>query len=950
MAEVSTLDRAPAHALTADEALSRHGGDPEHGLSPAETRSRLAEHGPNELPAPEKDGALRRFLRHLNDVLIYVLLGAAALTAVLQHWIDTIVILAVVVVNAAVGFLQEGRAERALEGIREMLSPSAAALREGGWHTVPAAELVPGDVVRLRAGDKVPADLRLLEAHELTVEESALTGESVPASKDTAPADPDAVLGDRSSMAHSGTLVTSGAGTGLVTATGTQTEIGRINTMMSEVDSLQTPLTRQIASFGRALAAGVVVLTAALVALGTLLHGTELGELLQAAASFAVAAIPEGLPALITITLALGVQAMARRRAITRRLPAVQTLGSVTTICSDKTGTLTKNEMTVERVVLADEQLEVTGTGYAPEGSVLRAGQAGGGPGAGDALTLEHPGLGRLTEAMSIANDTDLLQKDGRWTISGEPTEGALQALAGKLGYSPGAAHRLVTLPFSSENKLMATVAELPAGDSGAEARVLVKGAPDRLLDRSVSQLAGEGVHPLDRHYWEQRIEELSAAGLRVLAAAERPARPEDRDALGIDSLGGELVFLGIVGIVDPPREAAVTAIEICRTAGIEVKMITGDHAGTATAIARQMGIVGRLSREKTGAGAGSSEAIEGHERSDDGAGAITGAELERADDAELARLATAHNVFARTSPEHKLRLVTALQAQGEVVAMTGDGVNDAPALRRADVGVAMGVKGTEVTKESAEIVLADDDFSTIEAAVEEGRRIYDNLRKAIVFLLPTNGAQSAVVLFAVALGWTLPLTPLQVLWANMVTAVTLAFAFAFEPGEPGLMRRPPRDPGKGLVELRHVLQIALVSLLIAAVTMGVFRWRMAAGDDLDSARTIATTVLVVCQAFYLFNVKALEASSLRPAVLLNNRVAWACVAGLTVLQLLFIYAPPLQALFDSRPLAPEHLLIITAAGLVVFALVEVLKQLLRGAGGRPADSRTHPHTERSHP
>lgn len=925
MAEVSTLDRAPAHALTADEALSRHGGDPEHGLSPAEARSRLAEHGPNELPVPEKDGALRRFLRHLNDVLIYVLLGAAALTAVLQHWIDTMVILAVVVVNAAVGFLQEGRAERALEGIREMLSPSAAALREGGWHTVPAAELVPGDVVRLRAGDKVPADLRLLEAHELTVEESALTGESVPASKDTAPADPDAVLGDRSSMAHSGTLVTSGAGTGLVTATGAQTEIGRINTMMSEVDSLQTPLTRQIASFGRALAAGVVVLTATLVALGALLHGTELGELLQAAASFAVAAIPEGLPALITITLALGVQAMARRRAITRRLPAVQTLGSVTTICSDKTGTLTKNEMTVERVVLADEQLEVTGTGYAPEGSVLRAGQAGGGPGAGGPLTLEHPGLRRLTEAMSIANDTDLLQKDGRWTISGEPTEGALQALAGKLGYSPGAAHRLVTLPFSSENKLMATVAELPAGDSGAEARVLVKGAPDRLLDRSVSQPAGEGVQPLDRHYWEQRIEELSAAGLRVLAAAERTARPEDRDALGIGSLGGELVFLGIVGIVDPPREAAVTAIEICRTAGIEVKMITGDHAGTATAIACQMGI-------------------------DDGAGAITGAELERADDAELARLATAHNVFARTSPEHKLRLVTALQAQGEVVAMTGDGVNDAPALRRADVGVAMGVKGTEVTKESAEIVLADDDFSTIEAAVEEGRRIYDNLRKAIVFLLPTNGAQSAVVLFAVALGWTLPLTPLQVLWANMVTAVTLAFAFAFEPGEPDLMRRPPRDPGKGLVELRHVLQIALVSLLIAAVTMGVFRWRMAAGDDLDSARTIATTVLVVCQAFYLFNVKALEASSLRPAVLLNNRVAWACVAGLTVLQLLFIYAPPLQALFDSRPLAPEHLLIITAAGLVVFVLVEVLKQLLRGAGGRPADSRTHPHTERNHP
>lgn len=913
MAEVSTQTLAPAHTLTSEQALAQHGSDPEQGLSRARAQELLAEHGPNELPAPEKDSLLRRFMRHVNDVLIYVLLGAATLTAVLQHWLDTIVILAVVVVNATVGFLQEGRAERALEGIREMLSPSAAALREGAWQTVPASELVPGDIVRLRAGDKIPADLRLIEAHELSVEESALTGESVPATKSTDPAEADASLGDRISMAYSGTMVTSGAGTGLVAATGTQTEIGRINTMMSEVDSLQTPLTRQVASFGRVLSLGVVVMTVVMVALGALLHGTDLGELLQAAISFAVAAIPEGLPALITITLALGVQTMARRNAITRRLPAVQTLGSVTTICSDKTGTLTKNEMTVERAVLAGEHVRVTGTGYAPEGEILRTqSHRTQSPRTGDddaePVGLEHPGLRRLTEALSIANDTDLLQKEGRWSISGEPTEGALQALAGKLSFDPGTARRLVTLPFSSENKLMATTAEMPGGTS----RVLVKGAPDRLLERSVLQRTAEGTAPLERAWWDEQIEELSSAGLRVLAAAERSAAPGDGETLSIDSLGGELTFLGIVGIVDPPREAAVAAIEVCHTAGIEVKMITGDHAGTATAIARQMGI-------------------------EDGAGAVTGAELEQADDAELARLASAHNVFARTSPEHKLRLVTALQAQGEVVAMTGDGVNDAPALRRADVGVAMGVKGTEVTKESAEIVLADDDFSTIEAAVEEGRRIYDNLRKAIVFLLPTNGAQSAVVLFAVALGWTLPLTPLQVLWANMVTAVTLAFAFAFEPGEPGLMRRPPRSPRKGLVEARHVVQIVLVSLLIAAATIGVFSWRMAAGDDLDSARTIATTVLVVCQAFYLFNVKALESTSMRPEVLLNNRVAWACVAGLTVLQLLFIYAPPLQALFDSQPLAVEHLLIITAAGAAVFIIVEVLKQLLPRTGSPSA-------------
>ncbi|MCT1607718.1 HAD-IC family P-type ATPase [Nesterenkonia massiliensis] len=890
MAEVTTTTaHTPVHALAVHETLSRCGTDTDQGLSSPQAEARLQEHGPNALPAADRDSAVRRFLRHLNDVLIYVLLGAAALTAALQHWVDTAVILAVVVVNATVGFLQEGRAERALEGIREMLSPEAQVLRDGRWQTVPADELVPGDTVRLRAGDKIPADLRLTEAHELAVEESALTGESVPALKSTDPVDAQAPLGDRTCMAFSGTMVTAGSGRGVVVATGAGTELGQINTMMSEVESLQTPLTRQIAAFGRWLALAVLALTAALVLVGFLLHGTEPGELLLAAASFAVAAIPEGLPALITITLALGVQTMARRSAITRRLPAVQTLGSVTVICSDKTGTLTKNEMTVARAVVGRQELTVTGTGYAPEGEVLSS--------TGEPLNPDHPGLRRLAAAMSIANDTELVQRHGRWSISGEPTEGALQAFAAKAGYDPAQAERLTTLPFSSENKLMATVAELDGEHGTRERRVLVKGAPDRLLERS-------SMPESQRQYWEDQIHELSAQGLRVLAAAERPAQAPDTAALTVDSLGTDLSFLGVVGIVDPPREEAVAAIEACHTAGISVKMITGDHIGTARAIAAQMGL-------------------------DQGAGAVSGAQLEAADDDELRRLATSHHVFARTSPEHKLRLVRALQAEGEVVAMTGDGVNDAPALRRADVGVAMGVKGTEVTKEAAEIVLADDNFTTIEVAVEEGRRIYDNLRKAIVFLLPTNGAQSAVVLFAVALGWTLPLTPLQVLWVNMVTAVTLAFAFAFEPAEPGVMKRPPRDPSRGLVELRHTLQIAVVSLLIAAVTIGVFDWRMAAGDSLESARTVATTVLVVCQAFYLFNVKALQGTSLRPTVLLNNRAAWVCVAGLTAFQLLFIYAAPLQAVFDSQPLPLQHVGLVTLVGLAVFLVIEVLKLLL---------------------
>lgn len=896
----SVEDVSTAYALEHREVLRRLEVEPAQGLSAETAAAHLERHGPNRLPDPHQDNAFVRFVRHFHDVLIYVLIGAAGLTALLQHWADTIVILLVVVINALVGFLQEGRAERALEGIRNMLSPSADVRRDGSWTTLDAELLVPGDIVRLRTGAKVPADIRLIETADLAIEESALTGESVASEKTTKTSAEDAPLGDRTSMAFSGTMLTSGTATGVVVGTGEDTEIGRINTMMSEVQTLETPLTRQIARFGKVLSLGVLVLTLLLVGLGWGLHGTPLPELLQAAAGFAVAAIPEGLPALITITLALGVQTMARRNAITRKLSAVQTLGSVTTICSDKTGTLTKNEMTAERVVLTGETLEVSGSGYVPEGHVTCGGER---------VTLDHPGLCRFVEIISLTNDTELICNDaGGWVIAGEPTEGALKSLAGKLDFDDDCATRLATLPFSSENKLMATTAELPEGD----AVVLIKGAPDRLLARSTTQLTAQGqTEPLDAAAWNEHIDALSADGLRVLAAACRPAQAQDRQSLAVEDLGEELTFVGVVGIVDPPRQEAIDAIKVCHDAGIQVKMITGDHAGTATAIARQMGI-------------------------DNGEGAVSGAQLEATDDEALRELAQRHHVFARTSPEHKLRLVRALQAEGEVVAMTGDGVNDAPALRRADVGVAMGLKGTEVTKDSAEVVLADDNFTSIETAVEEGRRIYDNLRKALVFLLPTNGAQATVVLVAVAFGWTLPLTPLQVLWVNMVTSVTLAFAFAFEPAEDGIMRRRPRDPHAGIVDTRHVVQIAVVSLMIAAVTIIVFRWRIDVGDDLETARTLATTVLVVCQVFYLFSVKSLEGFSLRPSVLFKNKVAWLMVAVLTVLQVAFLYAPVLHAVFETTVLAPFYLLITLSSGLVVLVLTELLKLVLY-AGRSPA-------------
>lgn len=922
------IDDVLPHARSESDVVDRFGVDRTSGLSGTDAAERLRSHGTNKLPEPKRDSAVVRFFKQFNDVLIYVLIAAAMLTAFLREWPDTIVIATVVLINAIIGYVQEGKAEKALEGIANMLSPTAAVLRSGSWTSVDADELVPGDIVRLAAGDRVPADLRLLEAANLTIEESALTGESVPADKAIGTVEADAPLGDRTNMAYSTTMVAAGGGIGVVVGTGSETEIGKISAMLSSVRSVETPLTRQIARFSGYLSIAVLVMSLVMIAVGYLAYSDPLDELLLAAVGFAVAAIPEGLPALITITLALGVQKMATRNAITRKLPAVQTLGSVNVICTDKTGTLTRNEMIVTQVVTAGSAYNVDGVGYSPEGEITV--RDSGGPAQHDAATP----LLRIGEAFGLANDTTLTSPASTgadsWGIVGEPTEGALKALAEKVHAQFGSAdaerreesseagrhpERLATLPFSSEYKLMAVTAQVERGPAGGEQVVLVKGAPDRLLDRSTTQLMRDGqTEALDRGHWERQMDELSGQGLRVLAAATRPARDGDCEELTLDGLGEELTFLGLAGIVDPPRAEAVEAVALCQDAGIEVKMITGDHAGTASAIAAEMGI-------------------------DDSGRAISGPELENVSDAELADLAREHNVFARTSPEHKIRIVRALQSSRQVVAMTGDGVNDAPALRRADIGVAMGIKGTEVTKEAADLVLADDNFATIERAVEHGRRIYDNLRKAIVFLLPTNGAQSLVILIAVLFGALLPLSPLQVLWVNMVTAVTLAFAFAFEPAEDDIMHRAPRGHTEPIIGIRNVVQIALVSILIAALTKLAFDVTLNAGHSLEYARTVATTVLAVTQLFYLFNVKALESSSLRPGVLANNRAVWVVCGALAVLQLLFVYTPLLHDVFDTASISGLHLLYIVGVGLATFMIVEVLKAIVYRVGARRRDA-----------
>lgn len=889
------------HALSVEDVLKQLSTSPE-GLNTEDAEKRLHSVGPNRLPEPEKDGLLKRFFKHFHDLLIYILIVSAMVTAALGHWIDTGVILAVVLINAIIGFIQEGKAEKALDGIRKMLSLHAHALRDGKWVEIDADTLVPGDIVRLRSGNRVPADIRLLETTNLRIEESALTGESVSTKKSPEPAPADAGVGDRSSMAFSGTIVATGRGTGVVTTTGVATEIGRINKMIAEVEKLATPLTRQMNRFGKFLSFMIIGMAALMMLTGWLLHDITISDLFLAAIGFAVAAIPEGLPAILTITLALGVQRMARRNAITRKLDAVETLGSVTVICSDKTGTLTRNEMTVRHAVTKAGSYDIEGTGYAPEGKITRNAEN---------ISLErHDDLHGLIEVMAVCNDSEIAEEEGKWRVIGEPTEGALRTLARKAQFEEKDYERIAVIPFESDNKFMATLHRLPGGGK----RILLKGAPDRLLDRCKSE-RGENrpSSSLDRRFWEQQIEELGNQGLRVLAAAIRDV-DENQSGLTLGDIEQDMVFIGIVGIIDPPRPEAIEAIQVCHRAGIRVKMITGDHIGTAKAIGREMGI-------------------------GDGEHAITGAEIEKASDEDLRRLAHDNDIFARTSPEHKLRLVKALQAENEVVAMTGDGVNDAPALKRADVGIAMGIKGTEATKEAAEIVLADDNFASIERAVEEGRTIYDNLRKAILFILPTNGAEALVILSAVIFGFALPLSPVQILWVNMVTAVTLALALAFEPSEPNVMHRPPRKPGGQILGPVFLWRIGFVSVLIGGATIIVFLYEKSVGLPLDLARTIAVNILVCGQAFYLFNSRYLHESSLSMEKLFANGMAWLAVSILAALQLLFVYAPFMQKWFGSASLELRHWLIPASIGAGTFLLVEAEKFIIRRFL-LPADSR----------
>ncbi|WP_374693404.1 cation-translocating P-type ATPase [Acidithiobacillus sp. AMEEHan] len=741
---------ATAHSVAADSVLRQLASHSE-GLSHDEIAARQRRYGANRLPTQPPPNWALRFLRQFRDPLIYVLLAAFLVTLLLGHLLDSAVILAVLLINALIGTLQEGKAESALAAIRKILRLQAKVRRAGEWQNVDAEELVPGDIVQLRSGDRVPADLRILSAQGLRVDESLLTGESLPSDKAAAPVEADAALGDRHSMLYAGTFVRAGRAVAVVTAIATQTELGKIQGLLQGTNTLQTPLIRQMQRFSRTLAVLVLVLSTMMAGVGLAREMLPPFAVFLAVISFAVAAIPEGLPAILSITLAIGVERMARRQVIARHLHAIETLGAVTVICTDKTGTLTRNEMFARGLRTHAAWYEASGTGYAPQGELA-------GAQSGDRARFA------ALEVASEANDTQLRQEEGNWQIIGEPTEGALRALSAKAGFPGEGYRRLASIPFESAHKLMAVLTERPDG----QRRILLKGAPDRVLARCGSMLGADGsTLPIDIPFWERENQALASQGLRVLALARRDV-DGTQESLELDGLGQDFTLLALVGIVDPPRPEAITAIADCRRAGIQVKMITGDHAATALAIAREMGLVD----------GGSSEVL-------------TGLELDRIAPDDLPTVALRTQVFARTSPEHKLRLVEALQKRGQVVAMTGDGVNDAPALKRADVGIAMGTRGSEAAKEAADLVLVDDNFASIARAVAEGRAIYDNLRKAILFILPTNGAQGLVLLAAIIAGLQLPLTPLQILWVNLVIAVTLALALAFEPAEPGIMERP---------------------------------------------------------------------------------------------------------------------------------------------------------------
>lgn len=898
------------HQLTHDQATEILETDLTEGLTKSEVETRRARFGANAIPHQSVTPLWKSLLLQFHQPLVYILLVAATTTLVFKDWVDAGVIYGVVLVNAIIGFLHEAKAARAVDSLRKSLEVLATVLRDGKWQQLSAHQIVPGDVIQLQSGDKVPADVRLVQVRGLQIDEAALTGESVPSEKGLQICEVDAPLADRHNMAWSGTLVTAGRATGVVIATGASTELGRISQLIASSQPLETPLTQRIASFSRILMYAIIAFAVVAFVVG-LARGESAVATFKAAVALAVGAIPEGLPAAVTILLAIGMHRMSTRNAIIRKLPAVETLGSTTVICSDKTGTLTQNQMTVRKIFSGGKLYEVTGEGYQPHGSLTWDGK--------EVWGLLPDSLRQTLVAGMLCNDSRIVTKNDELVVEGDPTEAALlvSAAKGQLDPVDYALHhsRIDTLPFESEFQYMATLHAIDG-----QHVIYVKGAVERIVERCnhAASVARDSAWSPDAIL--EQAHHLAAQGLRVLAFA-RCTVPITTDQLTHDLLDNRLEFLGLQGMIDPPRPEAAKAIATCQQAGVLVKMITGDHALTARVIAEQLGIIRARTEQQQ---------------------VLTGRQLEELDDQQLADTAQSVAVFARVTPEQKLRLVKGLQSHGHVVAMTGDGVNDAPALRQADIGIAMGITGTEVSKEAADMVLTDDNFATIEAAVEEGRGVFDNLTKFIVWTLPTNLGEGLVILVAVLAGVTIPILPTQILWINMTTAVLLGLMLAFEPKETHIMLRRPRDPAEPILTNALLRRIALVGCLLLVGSFALFEWAIAQGASDAFARTVAVNVFVFGEAFYLLNCRSLSRpySQLSPW---SNLWIWVGI-GLTLLaQLAFTYLPVMNALFRSEPIGWLEWGAILLASFVVFVVVEFEKWLFRPAERTSLDRLTQP-------
>ncbi|MBU1013263.1 MAG: HAD-IC family P-type ATPase [Bacteroidetes bacterium] len=880
-----------------------------NGLKSVEAKNRLLKYGLNQIKRKNKDGAIKLLWRQINNPLIWVLIGSSTLATVLGKITDGLVVLSVVVVNTIIGFIQEFKAGKAIEALSDLVPENTTVMRDGQLVTITVSEIVPGDIVQLAAGDRVPADMRLIQQKNFQVEEAALTGESVPSQKIVDAVNRDAVIGDRKCMVFSGTLVVSGTATAIVVATGMNTELGKISDMLSETIDLETPLTKKLAVIGKYLTVGILAITIVIMFVGTFraleqgfLLYTALKDSLIFAIALAVGAIPEGLPAVVTIALAIGVQRMAKRKAIIRKLPAVETLGSTTVICSDKTGTLTRNEMTVNELWNYQNSIQLSGVGYHLSGSFMLNGVE---------LTTLPEEIKVLLKNAVLCSDANIIYEGKEYSISGDPTEVALVVAAAKAGIDTDdlrqAHQRKDVIPFDSELQYMATLND----------HVIIKGAPEVILKRCYEHIGG---YSLDSQQIISQIEHLGSKGMRVLAIAQKDWTKINSHELTPDDVVDGFQFVGLIGMIDPPRPEAIEAVNACHNAGITVKMITGDHHATARSIGMELGL-----------------SLDGK--------VVTGVQLSKMDDTALDETIRSTNIFARVAPEHKLRLVKALQKNNEIVAMTGDGVNDAPSLKQANIGVAMGITGTSVSKESADIVLADDNFSSIGAAVEEGRRVYDNLLKSLAFLLPTNLGLALILIYSIMFfpfspitnELLLPMLPTQLLWINLVAAIALALPLAFEVKEPNVMSRPPRKPQEPLFNRFVTFRVFFVSVLMTTGTIMLFNWGyfnslkegVAQVDALAKSQTIAVTFVIMFQIFYLINCRSLNDSVSKIGFFSNKIIFWG-IATILILQALFIYTPFMQKVFGTASLDLRGIVISLVAGSIIFPIIGIEKWIVR--------------------